>query len=149
MTEHPAITPVLAARLLGVSGLIPFVFPALVIHHTPELGDLDWRALQADYGAVILSFVGALHWGYALQAGASGRDAWLRYGWSVIPALLAWVALQCPIEIGLRLLAGGLVCAVLVDRGLLAAVSLPPWFMQLRYQLTTIAALSLLAASLA
>ncbi|MBM4228291.1 MAG: DUF3429 domain-containing protein [Gammaproteobacteria bacterium] len=149
MTEPRALTPILAARLLGLSGLIPFVLPAFVIHLAPELGDLDWRSLQADYGAVILSFVGALHWGYALQSGISGPSAWLRYGWSVIPALLAWLALQCPPEIGLRLLAGGLVCAVLVDRGLLSAVSLPNWFMQLRYQLTTIAALSLLAASVA
>lgn len=149
MLEHPGIPPILAARLLGLSGLIPFVLPALVVHLAPELGGIDWHALQADYGAVILSFVGALHWGYAVQSGIAGPVAWLRYGWSVVPALWAWLALQCVIETSLQLLAAGLVCAVIVDRSLLQAVQLPRWFMGLRYQLTAIAALSLLAASLA
>lgn len=149
MADPANISLSLAARLLGLAGLIPFVVPALVIHLVPAPGGLDWRALQADYGAVILSFVGALHWGYALQTGSSGRDAWLRYGWSVAPALLAWLALQCPTVVGLRVLAVGLVCALLVDRSLLRTVQLPPWFLTLRMQLTLVATLSLLMGSVA
>lgn len=46
------------------------------------------------YGAVILSFVGALHCGFAMahpataEQGVSGM-----YVWSIMPALVGWVAL--------------------------------------------------------
>ena len=78
--------------LLGYGGLLPFIATALgsVLDgsHAPF-----WLDAQIAYGAVILSFVGALHWGFAMLAADlddAERDA--RYLWSVIPALLAWPA---------------------------------------------------------
>lgn len=139
----------LAARILGLGGLVPFTVPALFSWLAPDFAGVDWRALLADYGAVILSFVGALHWGYAIHPRAAGQSAWLLCGWSVLPALLAVAALQCPLPLGLRLLAGGLCCVVLVDHGLLRVVALPAWFLRLRYQLTIVASASLLAGSFA
>lgn len=52
--------------LLGYGGLLPFIFLALLIPFS-----LDYRPLfeiaPVNYGAVILSFVGALHWGFAMS----------------------------------------------------------------------------------
>ena len=52
-----------------------------------------WSDAMLGYGAVILSFIGALHWGVAMCATgldpAQRRRAFL---WSVAPALLAWLA---------------------------------------------------------
>ena len=47
---------------------------------------------QLAYGAVILTFVGAVHWGYAM------RDEEIRWGrmtWSVTPSLVAWSRCCC------------------------------------------------------
>ena len=47
---------------LGYGGLLPFVFLATAIFIDPDHAPLWGDALTA-YGAIILSFVGALHWG--------------------------------------------------------------------------------------
>jgi hypothetical protein len=48
------------------------------------------------YGAVILSFVGAVHWEppWYAQMRESERNVFM--AWSVVPALAAWVALLMP-----------------------------------------------------
>lgn len=67
---------------LGYGGLLPFIATAVgsaaASHHDPL-----WLDIQHAYGAVILSFIGALHWGVAMMArdlDESERDA--RYLWS-------------------------------------------------------------------
>jgi hypothetical protein len=63
-----------------------------------------------NYGAVILSFVGALHWGFAMtvqdMSAEQGRD---RFIWSVIPALIAWIATLLLMPLGCLLLVIGFV----------------------------------------
>ncbi len=91
-------------RLLGYGGLLPFIFLALLIPFT-----LDYRTLfeiaLVNYGAVILSFVGALHWGFAMTVqDISVEQRRDRFIWSVIPALVAWVATLLPIPLGCLLL---------------------------------------------
>ncbi|WP_279629116.1 DUF3429 domain-containing protein [Pseudomonas rhodesiae] len=60
--------------LLGYGGLFPFIFLALLIRFS-----LDYRQLFAialvNYGASILSFVGALHWGFTTWA----QEQWSTY----------------------------------------------------------------------
>ena len=54
------------AWLLGLAGLLPFAACALAFFAAPEA----WRGFAEGaliaYGAVILSFVCALHWGFAM-----------------------------------------------------------------------------------
>ena len=79
------------APLLGYLGLLPFVAGALALWLAPP--DLAAKASRAllYYGAVILSFMGAVHWGLAMHGDYPGRDRQLAM--SVLPALVAWGAL--------------------------------------------------------
>lgn len=96
---HPfdAPQPPKLALLLGYAGLVPFVSGALGIWVVPE----GWRPLVLaallDYAAVILAFMGAIHWGLAMRAQEAGEAAQLQLGLSVVPPLLGWQsAVACP-----------------------------------------------------
>jgi ABC-type Na+ efflux pump permease subunit len=78
---------------LGYGGLIPFLVLALgslLDHHHGAA----WRQALYAYGAIILSFVGALHWSLAMSLPElTERQRSARYAWSVAPALIAWPAM--------------------------------------------------------
>ena len=134
--------------LLGYGGLLPFIGLALLIPFS-----LDYRPLFAmalvNYGAVILSFVGALHWGFAMtmqdMSAEQGRD---RLIWSVIPALIAWIATLLPMPLGGLLLVIGFVLHLVQDKQLLRVMSLPAWYLPMRLRLTLVASVCLLLAAI-
>jgi hypothetical protein len=130
----PMVIPT-AALWLGGWGLLPFAAPVAVLW----LGPADWRdeawLILRAYAAVILSFVGAIHWGAALREDEAGR-LWRAMGWSVIPALLAWVALLLPPPSGVALLLLGFGAQYGVDRWAVATGWLPGWYGRLRRMLT-------------
>lgn len=137
----------LPALLLGAGGLLPFFALAAGIVLFPD-PNLSWYlGWLTQYGALIASFVGALQWGLAMRVGqAGGGDEWAAFGWSVCPALLAWVALQLPQYEGVYLLAGLFVVCLLMDWRFARRHALPGWFMRLRVALTAGAVLSLCVA---
>lgn len=134
------------ASLMGFGGLIPFFICAGAAHS----GVAPWAGLAliicSSYGAVILSFIGAVHWGLAMQGDRSQR--W--FLWSVMPALYAWppIVFLDARTASLALVPGFLICWS-VDRRAAEAGLIPPWYMQLRHILTLGAAMGLAAASLA
>lgn len=147
---HPfdAPQPPKLASLLGYAGLVPFVTGGLGIWVTPE----GWRvvvlAALLDYAAVILAFMGAIHWGLAMRAENASGPAQIQLGLSVVPPLLGWLAISSGmptiLALPLCLLAfGGLYVADLraVKLGLA-----PQWYPSLRRPLTIIVCLSLLLA---
>jgi len=145
MNDDQNTAPALAS-LMGFGGLIPFFICAGAAHS----GVAPWASLAlviiGVYGAVILSFVGAVHWGLAMAGDRS--PAW--FVWSVVPALYAWppiVFLDTRMAL-LALVPGFLVCWS-VDRRATAAGLLPGWYMRLRHILTLGASMALAAASLA
>ena len=135
------------ARWLGYGGLIPFLVLAplslLDSHH-----GFTWSDALFAYGAVILSFVCALHWGFAMAL--SGLDDARRVRtvlWSVVPSLMAWPALLLvPMEAAV-LLVTGFVLHYIQDRRLARHAELPDWYLPLRLQLTVVACLSLIAGA--
>jgi hypothetical protein len=130
MTTIPA-----AALWLGGTGLIPFIAPVVALW----LGSPAWRepawAVLHGYAAIILSFLGAVHWGAALRENDPGR-LWQAMGWSVIPALLAWVTLMLPHPHGVALLLLGFAVQYWMDRRAVAQGWLPAWYGRLRRVLT-------------
>ncbi len=132
---------------LGYGGLLPFALTALGTLLDPARRELWQQALLA-YGAVILSFVGALHWAFAMGANED-RQAQPLYLWSVLPALASWVALLLPL-----LLARGAVLAAFLlivafvahyvqDKRLARLHPLPGWYLPLRLRLSSVACLCL------
>ncbi|SEO97277.1 DUF3429 domain-containing protein [Aquisalimonas asiatica] len=129
-----------AAVALGLAGALPFLGLALGVWLLPSAqGTWALGALIA-YGAVILSFLGGIHWGLALQGGVPRV-----FVISVIPSLLAWVALLLPPTLALSLLTVCLVAQLALD----LRIRMAPWFRVLRAVLTAAAAGSLLLASMA
>ena len=57
--------PTFFARSLGYLGLLPFVVPTLLLGYDAPHTAL-WLHFLMTYAAVILSFVGALHWAFAM-----------------------------------------------------------------------------------
>ena len=95
------------ARWLGYGGLIPFLVLAPVSLLDSHHG-FTWSDALFAYGAVILSFVCALHWGFAMAL--PGLDEARRVRtvlWSVVPSLMAWPALLLvPMEAAVLLVTG-------------------------------------------
>lgn len=135
------------AQWLGYGGLIPFLVLAPVslldAHHS-----LTWSDALYAYGAVILSFVCALHWGFAMALPSLDDTRRVRTMlWSVVPSLIAWPALLLvPVEATVLLVAG-FVLHYAQDRRLARHAELPAWYLPLRLRLTTVACLSLIVGA--
>lgn len=136
------------ARILAVAGLVPF----WVLAVAPRLGvNPPWlQPALIGYSAVILSFVGALHWGLAAARDNTERPlpAWRSYGYSVVPALVAWVALLLPYRDALTLLSLAFIAAMFADQRWLAGHGLPSWFVPLRTLISVLVVIALYIAQL-
>lgn len=136
-------------RLFGYAGLLPFAAGAALA----LLGPAPWRGFAvsalAAYGAVILSFLGAVHWGLALRATAEEAPAALpRLGLGVVPSLIGWIALLLPLRSGLVLLAAGVLATTAVESVAVRRGLLPRNYLALRWQLSLGAASCLLLGAL-
>jgi hypothetical protein len=112
------------AWILGYAGLIPFAvlsFAILMGKTFTISSNLPLAWWQATYAAIILSFLGAVSWGVALgmQEQLDKSDINKLISYSVIPSVLAWLALLLPVKIALFVLAGLVVFAYIVDAMLL------------------------------
>lgn len=138
------------AAWLGAAGVIPFLAGAAGMWLLPPAQADDAARLMVAYGAVILSFMGAIHWGLVMWRNDDECQNW--YVVSVLPALAAWVALMLPPLPALSLLAVAFILVYAFDRTAIAAGIAPPWYRALRTPLTTAVAtlllLGLLAATL-
>ncbi len=142
-------TPSIVAWL-GYGGLIPFVGLAMAggfmrIPGAPDIMAVAVTHGMLAYGAIILSFVGALHWGFATAISGLDRSTRSRlFVWSVVPALIAWVCLLLPpLPASLGLIAGFLFHYAW-DRRLPFLAQLPSWYLPLRLRLTAVACVCLL-----
>ncbi len=138
---------------LGVSGLVPFVVAAgLSFLRAPINPATAVYALIA-YGAVILSFLGGVHWGVALtrgqtggsSSGPSGQIVW--YMISVGPSLVAWLALLLAPVPGLLVLAISFLAMTMVDVHAARVEQVPTWYPRLRVRLSAVVILSLLVTA--
>lgn len=147
--QSPAVRIPAIPAWLGYGGLIPFVALAGVGLVSNEYSGVCRYALLA-YGAVILTFVGALHWGFAMTLTDVRDDRRNQaFVWSVLPALIAWIALLVAAPFGSGLLLVGFSSQYWQDRGLAQSSTLPAWYMPLRLRLTLVASLCIAVGALA
>jgi Protein of unknown function (DUF3429) len=124
------------AQRLGYAGLIPFVAGAALVWFGDANAQQKAALALAAYAAVIVSFLGGIHWGVGFRDGRS-----VSFIWGVLPSLAAWVALLMPVDAALVLSGAMLVACYAVDRRLYRDYGFPPW-LTLRSRLSGIAALS-------
>jgi hypothetical protein len=134
------------AQIIGYCGLLPFVGLSVLYSMTeqPERAGFALSALLG-YAAIILSFVGAIHWGRSLHEPHMVRSNLLQII-SIVPVLLAWVALLVPPQIGLGILIVGFVLIYLFDRMQYREVF---WMQRIRLNLTLGVLFTLLVSLLA
>jgi hypothetical protein len=150
----------LPALLLGLGGLIPFLYGALIIHFPESLiasatavFPSDFNSVQfgpwalGAYGAVILSFLGGVRWGCLLNQ-PERLQQWTPLVMSVVPSLIAWPALLLTPRLMMCLLIAGFVIQYMLDVNGVARGQLPVWFGRLRLLLTSIAIICLIAGLL-
>ncbi len=137
-----------AAVGLGVAGLIPFVGLGLASVGAADPGESDRYVLAlVGYGAVILAFLGGIHWGFVLHPShlpaemspTTRRDATV-LGLGVLPSLIGWAALLTPVfgvpEIGLGVLIAGYIAVLVVETR--ATIPAPTGYITLRWGLSMI-----------
>lgn len=161
----PNRLPVLAV-LLGLGGLIPFLAcGAGAAALQGEWARLSLLALIG-YGACILSFLGAVHWGFALNSPAlpPGSPVQVtvvqpagvlraRLGLGVLPALIAWGGLAAAFlglpAVALGVLAAGFVLTIIAEAQANRRALLPPGYIWLRWTLSVVVVVVLVLVALA
>ena len=138
-----------AALLLGLAGLIPFIWGALTIL-SADLGDWSDAALgrrftgatiALQYGTVILAFMSGVLWGFSTKA--EGQGAAVGYVLSVIPALWAFFIAGPDQAAWAIYLIAGFVGLLGLDWTFWRQELAPGWWMRLRLILTTVVVLCL------
>ena len=138
MNQLDTTSPSVLARVLGYAGLIPFVALSLASWLVPGSYHVDILRCLVAYGAAIVSFIGALHWGAEM---GHARQSEGRLIWGVLPSLVAWVSVLVSQSLGLAILVVLLIVCFFVDRLNYPRMGLAAW-LPMRRHLTVIAALS-------
>lgn len=132
-----------AARRLGYAGLVPFVAGAALVWLVHE----DLRPGVAlglsGYAAVIVSFLGGIHWGLAMR---HAEPPTVLLAWGIVPSLVAWLAVVMAADAGLVILGAMLLACYAVDRRLYPAQGVAHWLL-LRFRLSSVAGLSCFVAA--
>jgi hypothetical protein len=144
MTQIPR-----AALLLGLAGLIPFLFGTATLYSDNLAG---WAInvlgprfagpyVQVFYGTIILAFMSGVLWGFATKA--SGAVATSGYALSVIPALWAFFMVGGGANSAALNLAVGFIGLLGLDYMFWKQNLAPRWWMALRILLTSVVVICL------
>eukprot|EP01035_Chromulina_nebulosa_P039676 gene39676-53637_t len=124
-----------SAAWLGGLGAVPFIGLACALPLLDGASRLTAAQALLAYGAVILSFLGGIHWGLAIRdhRGANMERLWARLILSVVPSLAGWIALLVAGKAGLLMLAVAVAATLLVDLratrlGDAPPCTLPPYY---------------------
>lgn len=110
--------------------------------HTAQLALAVLEPLQIGYGAVIISFLGAIHWGLE-WAGYGGYKGYRRYAIGVVAPAVAWPTILMPVEYALisQFLAFNFL--YFQDARAARQGTAPPWYGTYRFLLTFIVGASI------
>lgn len=113
---------------------------------TPETAE-QWlpilQTIQVGYGACILSFLGAIHWGFEFSK-FGGELGLRRYILGAAPALIAWPSILLPVDFALIAHFITFTGVWFVDSAAARNGLAPGWYNQYRFLLTFIVCSSIL-----
>ena len=127
----------LKPKHLGWLGAIPFLVSAILVIIDNDY-KFEIRIIGLLYASTILSFLGAVHWGYLLKSEKLESYLWF---WSVFTPLLSWVALIIIVfhknyYISSILLSLGFFSSYIIDNKIFL---FHRWYLSLRARLSIIA----------
>ena len=125
------------ARLLGFLGIAPFFVCAVLVWSGNE--NFHGAATKGliGYGAVILSFIGGAHWGFASRILSEGNIAAGRLLiLSVVPSLVGWISILIPPAWSFALLALAFASVLMLDKWAVSQQLTPDWWVSLRLPLS-------------
>ncbi|KAK4695059.1 hypothetical protein P7C71_g2621, partial [Lecanoromycetidae sp. Uapishka_2] len=153
------------ALVIGMAGVLPYlatslstVYLAFDINHASNTGSTFFfsqqtaenllhivEPLQVGYGAVILSFLGAIHWGleWAKYGGVHGYP---RYAYGVIAPAVAWPTILLPVEYALISQFCAFTFLYFADARAVVRGWAPHWYSTYRFVLTFIVGASIVAS---
>ena len=144
--QEPALPA--GAQALAFGGLIPFVAAALALTWLPDGGSRELAGrILVGYGAVILSFLGGVHWGLILRD--RPVEAVRPLTMAVLPSLAGWSTLLLPFEQAVAVQVACFGGFWLYEHRVLGAAVLPAGYLTLRRWLTLIVCASLALALMA
>lgn len=135
------------ANSLGFAGLIPFVVLSVALWLPEFVSQSFISHALTTYVLVIISFLGAIHWGLMMRGTPPSSASSIGWIWGVTPSLLVWVAdfFSSPFE--LIFMAMLLWLCYAVDRRRYPSYELSAW-LPLRLRLTAIASSACLLGAL-
>lgn len=134
------------ASILGYSGAIPFLSLAVILLHADAHSTMLAASALHLYGAIILSFLGGLHWGrIASKQDIKTSDKWFLI-YSVIPSLIGWSSylLSGVWQEAASMLIAGFIISYVIDIRFLKLGEWQSWMKPLRTNLTLTACFSLI-----
>jgi hypothetical protein len=136
-----SISTIYLTWALGVEGPLSSGFlNSLTMSHESAQYWLDLiEPLQLGYGAVIISFLGAIHWGleYAEKQPSASRTRF-RYGMGVLASVVAWPTLLMPINFALTSQFAAFVALYFADARATVRGWAPAWYSSYRFALTAV-----------
>lgn len=151
------------ALLWGSAGILPYVSTAVASiwlarkEHLVSMGLdksmdsetasallLHAQNIQVGFGAVLLSFLGAIHWGFEFSK-YGGRIGNYRYAMGVLPLALGWPTLLLAPQMALIAQWASFVAAWFIDLRATSAGWVPKWYSTYRFWLTFAVGTSIIA----
>ncbi|CAD6445458.1 ac31da42-3a9b-4f6b-8d23-3636d2f1ccdf [Sclerotinia trifoliorum] len=151
--------------IIGAAGVLPYaatsastIYLAYDINHAHATGQgilfspetahqlLDYiTPIQVGYGAVIISFLGAIHWGLE-YAGYGGNHSYRRYMIGVVAPAVAWPTILMPVEYALITQFTAFTFLYFTDARATVRGWCPPWYSTYRFVLTFIVGAAIVAS---
>ncbi len=130
-------------KILGYGGLIPFITFSIG-SWLPSPYHSYSVTMIITYAAIILSFMGAIHWGAVMTKKDKSHNRY--YLISIMPALVAWLSLLAPEIFSLFILVTGFTLLISYDIAVEKPQGFPAWYIPMRIRLTIIVFLCLVSA---
>lgn len=147
----------LLAMVMGIASLIPIVGCACAIIFLSPTVTLRMLEVTVGYAAVMLSFMGAIHWGLALDTPAiitpgqtPGKINSYRLLLGAVPAGIGWLSLCVAMfhELAaLMMLMAGFAATLAVERVAWRRGAMPRGYMTLQWIVITVVEVCLLAVA--
>ncbi|PWN41491.1 hypothetical protein IE81DRAFT_324482 [Ceraceosorus guamensis] len=151
------------ALLWGAAGVLPYISTAgasvylarqtnlvangmdtHIDYETASALLLHAQNVQISYGAIILSFLGAIHWGFEFSK-YGGQLGNRRYILGIVPLVIGWPSLALSPELALVSQFGAYVVSWFIDLRATTAGWAPKWYSSYRFWLTAAVGTSIIA----